>query len=127
VSAQLTEYARQVREGLKVAHGTDPLAHCALGISAEAGEVADQVKKSQFPDGRLKQDKLFEELGDTLWYLTAIANQFGWSIVDIAIFNLIKLEGRYPERGYDAARMSEAGLLTTPGFDEAGQVKYDLR
>ena len=39
-----------------------------------------------------------KELGDVLWYLTRSANELGYSLVDVAEINLIKLTSR-KERG----------------------------
>lgn len=100
----LQEYTRQVRGGLDVEHGTDRLAHSALGLAGEAGEVADIIKKSQYRNGRLDRKRIREELGDVLWYLTAIADEMGVSLEDLAIANVEKLEKRHPER-YDVLKV----------------------
>lgn len=69
-----------------------------LGLNGEAGEVADVVKKAYRDDeGAFTQDRLTslqKELGDTLWYLTAICNDFGWDVEDILKMNVKKLESR---------------------------------
>lgn len=88
------EYARQVRAGLSIDHGTDALGHCGLGLCAEAGEVADIIKKSQYVGGSLDEAHLKEELGDALWYLTAITERMGWSLLDLAVSNAAKLRVR---------------------------------
>ena len=50
-----------------------------LGLTGEAGEVAEKVKK---------------ELGDVLWYLSAIASDLNISLEDIAQTNVEKLKSR---------------------------------
>jgi NTP pyrophosphatase (non-canonical NTP hydrolase) len=45
----------------------EQLASLALGLVADAGEVADLVKKS-LRDGMLNRDHLAHELGDVLYY-----------------------------------------------------------
>lgn len=104
----LTEYQRQVGQGLFLAHGHDKLAHIALGLAGEAGEVADLVKKSQYVGRVLDMEHLVEELGDTLWYWTAMVDHIGATIPDIAYANLRKLEERHP-------RLYSARLLTLVG------------
>lgn len=89
-----SEYQRQVRAGLSIEHGVDATSHCALGLSAEAGEVADLVKKSQYNGGSLHLGNLLLELGDTLWYVTALADRFGWTLEDLIVANVQKLEKR---------------------------------
>lgn len=102
MSTKLTEYQRQVRGGLLVWPGVDAVAHCALGLAGEAGEVADLVKKSQYLGRALNAGGVVEELGDVLWYLTYLAGVFGLSLTDLAGANLYKLEARHPDV-YDVA------------------------
>lgn len=107
----MTEYQRQVTESLMIDGGVDPLAHCALGLTAEAGEVADLVKKSQYASKPgLDQFKMQAELGDVLWYLTSIAGQYGWTLEEVAASNILKLENRHPNR-YDFSRLVKAGRM----------------
>jgi NTP pyrophosphatase (non-canonical NTP hydrolase) len=96
----LSEYQRQVREGLWTKPGVDKLSHCALGLAAEAGEVADLVKKSQYPNGTLNELLVIEEAGDTLWYLTSIVDQLGLTIPALALSNIKKLEARHGPNHY---------------------------
>lgn len=102
MSINLSEYQRQVQDGLFVKSGVDPLVHCALGLAGEAGEVADLVKKSHYVDGRLDEVKLVEELGDVLWYLTSLVDQIGWTITGVAFANIVKLERRHGSDKYCA-------------------------
>lgn len=92
----LQEYQRQVGAGLFLNHGHDKLAHIALGLAGEAGEVADLVKKSQYKGRVLDVEHLVEELGDTMWYLTAMTDHLGANLTDIAYSNIRKLEERHP-------------------------------
>jgi NTP pyrophosphatase (non-canonical NTP hydrolase) len=69
----------------------------ALGLTGEAGEVAEKIKKHYRDDAFLGSTLLFE-LGDVLWYLTAIAGQLGCTLDDIIEYNVAKLESRY-DRG----------------------------
>lgn len=73
------------------------LAYCALGLGGEAGEYSEKVKKL-IRDGKLDKPLAVKELGDVLWYLTRSANELGYSLVDVAEINLIKLTSR-KERG----------------------------
>ena len=57
----------------------------ALGLCGEAGEVAEKVKKSirdglhNWPDEQFKED-LTKELGDVLWYISALASDLDISL-----------------------------------------------
>ena len=79
------------------------LAHAALGLTGEAGEVAEVIKKHLFHATPLDQDALAKELGDCLWYIGAFATVLGLSMDDIAQRNIDKLRKRYPE-GFDTER-----------------------
>jgi NTP pyrophosphatase (non-canonical NTP hydrolase) len=73
------------------------LAYCALGLTGEAGEYSEKVKKL-IRDGKLDKPLAVKELGDVLWYLTRSANELGYTLQDVAEINLVKLNDRR-ERG----------------------------
>lgn len=70
----------------------------ALGLTSEAGEIANKVKKRMRGDGELDREDLEKELGDALWYLGMMCNDLGLDLDSIAIKNLEKLKSR-KERG----------------------------
>ena len=69
-----------------------------LGLTGEAGEVANKVKKIIRDGSNSKDEKLVSEIkaeiGDCLWYIAVLANDFDIKLSDIASANLIKLENR---------------------------------
>jgi len=68
----------------------------ALGLASEAGEVAGKVKK-YLRDGTSffqLRDDVTAELGDVLWYVSALAYDLDIDLSEIANQNLIKLEDR---------------------------------
>ncbi len=68
----------------------------ALGLAGEAGEVADKVKKiyrDGRDDARFKGD-IAREIGDVLWYCSALADDLGFSLQQIAEMNIYKLSCR---------------------------------
>lgn len=68
----------------------------AMGLIGEVGEVVDIIKK-HFGHGKpLNEEHLTEELGDVLWYVNQIANNFGLDIKTIIRYNINKLTRRYP-------------------------------
>lgn len=83
------------------------LAYCAMGLTGEAGEVADKIKKL-YRDEKLNslnavgymqvllanKEAIAKELGDVLWYITATANEIGISLEEIAKINYEKLVKR---------------------------------
>lgn len=70
----------------------------ALGLTGEAGEVADKIKKVYRDNcGSITTDKkneIAKELGDVLWYLTRLGASLGYSLQQIADMNLLKLAER---------------------------------
>ena len=69
-----------------------------LGLTGEAGEVANKVKKI-IRDGSDKNDdslvsEIKSEIGDCLWYIAVLADDIGCKLSDIANTNLIKLANR---------------------------------
>ena len=69
-----------------------------LGLTGEAGEVANKVKKI-IRDGSDKTSEdmvqaISSEIGDCLWYIAILADDVGVKLSDIANANLEKLENR---------------------------------
>lgn len=84
------------------------LTNVALGLSGEAGEVADAVKKAVhhghgFTDEPREEIKsvsvheLAKELGDIMYYVSVGAHELGYTLQEIAEININKLAKRYPE------------------------------
>lgn len=69
-----------------------------LGLAGETGEIAEKVKKLQRNQaGKMSQQdrmELLKELGDVLWYLSAIAFYLGEPLGNVAESNLQKLLDR---------------------------------
>lgn len=85
----------------------DELLYPVLGLVGEAGEVADKVKKfyrdNQFEVScedavaelpAMLRLEIAKELGDVLWYVSAIASDLGYSLEEIAELNIEKLDSR---------------------------------
>ena len=65
----------------------------ALGLAAEAGEVANKVKKI-LRDGDFDRKAIADEIGDCLWYIAALCRDLNISMNDVAKTNLFKLQDR---------------------------------
>ncbi|TAL51192.1 hypothetical protein EPN81_00595 [Patescibacteria group bacterium] len=74
----------------------------ALGLGGETGEVLNKIKKvMRDHEGKVTDEYreiLRGELGDVLWYVSALAQELGLDLEDIAQANLEKLFSR-KERG----------------------------
>lgn len=66
----------------------------AIGLGEETGEVLGVVNKQFFAQGL---PDIKDELGDVLWYISALATAYGWSLETIAEGNLRKLNKRFPD------------------------------
>lgn len=65
----------------------------ALGLTSEAGEVSDKIKK-WLRDGQSDKEEIAKELGDVLWYVAILAEDLGFTLSDVAMLNLEKLRNR---------------------------------
>mgnify|MGYP001244883761 CR=1 FL=1 len=81
------------------------LSYTTLGLTGEAGEVAERIKKILREEDKdlddaiaEKRDAIVKEMGDVLWYLAALSRELGVTLEEVAEANLNKLKSRY-DRG----------------------------
>lgn len=74
----------------------------SLGLTGEAGEFADMMKKAHGHGHELDNELAAKELGDVLWYLSVLADSLGYTLSDIATMNVEKLKKRY-KKGFTIA------------------------
>jgi len=70
-----------------------------LGLASEVGEVLGVVKKIKRGDhgadvAPATRQKISDELGDTLWYLSECAREMGLDLAEVARQNIEKLTSR---------------------------------
>ncbi len=96
------EYQKLSRETALYPNKDNNFIYPTLGLSGEAGEVAEKVKKILRDEGgKISDEKRLEikkELGDVLWYVAQISTELDLSLDDIAKSNIKKLFSR-KERG----------------------------
>tara|TARA_B000000565_G_scaffold3200_1_gene2874 strand:+ start:100 stop:504 length:405 start_codon:yes stop_codon:yes gene_type:complete len=76
----------------------------AVGMSAEAGEFTEIVKKMVFqgkPWNGANKHHLITELGDIMWYVANACMALDVSFDDVIATNVKKLEKRYPGGSFD--------------------------
>lgn len=81
----------------------DRLLMGALGISGEAGEVADSLKKMLFHGHPLDVPAVADELGDVMWYVVLLCDTLGLTLDEVMEANVEKRRKRYPE-GFTSER-----------------------
>jgi NTP pyrophosphatase (non-canonical NTP hydrolase) len=68
----------------------------AVGLSGEAGEVLDEIKKVVFHRHSLDKQKLANELGDCMFYIAALCTKLELDIGAVMEENVAKLKARFP-------------------------------
>ena len=79
----------------------------ALGMSAEAGEFTEVVKKIILQGKPYNEENVFHmkrELGDICWYLAQACMALDTNFREIMEMNYEKLSARYPEGAFDVYR-----------------------
>jgi len=79
----------------------------AFGISAEAGEFTEVVKKIFLQGKPYSEESVFHmkrELGDIMWYLAQACMALDTNFREIMEMNYEKLSARYPEGAFDVYR-----------------------
>lgn len=78
------------------------LLHAALGLTGEAGELADAVKKHVIYGRDLDEKNIKEELGDLMWYIAILCDVLDINIEGVMESNIAKLKTRYPGNKWSA-------------------------
>ena len=79
----------------------------ALGMSAEAGEFTEVVKKIILQGKPYTEENVFHmkrELGDICWYIAQACMALDTNFREIMEMNYEKLSARYPEGAFDVYR-----------------------
>ena len=83
---------------------TERLLTAAVGMSAEAGEFTEVIKKMIFQGKPVNEENLFHlkrELGDIMWYVAQACMGLNVSFNEIVEMNVEKLQARYPGGSFD--------------------------
>lgn len=92
------EYQNKARETAIYPDLGSNFVYPTLGLSGEAGEVAEKIKKVIRDKGGKISDEtradLQKELGDILWYTAQLATELNISLEDVASGNIEKLHSR---------------------------------
>lgn len=89
-------------------------AGCAAG---EVGELVNLLKKLSAHGHVVDSAALRSEVGDVLWYLARVCDEFDISLEDVMIGNVLKLEVRYPKGYSDEASIARVDVIHVPPKD----------
>lgn len=84
------------------------LIHMTVGISGEAGELLDAIKKTVVYCKPLDRENVIEELGDLEFYMEGLRASLGISRQQTIDHNIAKLTKRYGEKYSNQAAITRA-------------------
>lgn len=108
MNMQVTDYANFVRKLCKpgdtikyeLTSGAAHNLHMAVGISGEAGELLDAIKRQAIYNKPLDLINVIEELGDLEFYMQGLRDGLGISREEVLAANIEKLSKRFPDLAY---------------------------
>ena len=106
-SKQYSEFLARLHNLEVQGFPTERLLTAAVGMSAEAGEFTEVVKKMIFQGKPVNEENLFHlkrELGDIMWYVSQACIGLDISLEEVIQMNFEKLSARYPEGAFTIER-----------------------
>jgi len=103
-SKNFSEFTTRLSELEQQGFHSERLLTAAVGMSAEAGEFTEVVKKIVFQGKPVNEDNLFHlkrELGDIMWYWINSCRALGLDPNEVVAENVNKLKARYPGGEFD--------------------------
>lgn len=83
------------------------LLHMAVGVSGEAGELLDAIKKGAIYNKPLNRENIIEELGDIEFYMEGLRQGLGITREETIEANIAKLGVRYSSGTYSDKQAQE--------------------
>ncbi len=97
--------------------------HMAIGISGEAGELLDAIKKAVIYRKPLDIANIVEECGDLLFYISGMLDSIGVDIESAIAANTSKLSIRYGKAYSDESAIARLDKVETLDKDHGDEVK----
>ena len=104
-SNEISAFLQQAKEMSFGSVNVPLLITAAMGMSGEAGEFSEIVKKAVFHKKPITEETIAhasKELGDVIWYWTNACRSLGLDPNKVIADNVTKLEARYPGGRFDA-------------------------
>jgi NTP pyrophosphatase (non-canonical NTP hydrolase) len=106
-SSEYPKLVERLNELEKQGADVSRLLTAAFGMSAEAGEFTEVVKKIFLQGKPYTEENVFHmkrELGDLCWYLAQACMALNTNFDEVLQMNYEKLSARYPEGSFDVYR-----------------------
>ena len=97
--------------------------HMAIGISREAGELLDAIKKATIYRKSLDIANIVEECGDLLFYISGMLDSIGLDIESAMSANVSKLSIRYGKSYSDKSAVERLDKMPTLDKDHGSEIK----
>lgn len=88
--------------------------HMAVGVSGEAGELLDAIKKSSIYRKPIDRENVIEELGDLEFYMEGLRQGLGITREETIAHNIAKLSKRYSTGNYSDKQAQERADKVEP-------------
>jgi NTP pyrophosphatase (non-canonical NTP hydrolase) len=106
-SKNFSDFSSRLADLEKNNFNTERMLTSAVGMSAEAGEFTEIIKKMIFQGKPVNEENLFHlkrELGDIMWYVSQACIGLNISLEEVIQMNFEKLNARYPEGTFSIER-----------------------
>lgn len=97
--------------------------HMAIGISGEAGELLDAIKKATIYRKPLDIANIVEECGDLLFYISGMLDSIDVDIESAMSANVSKLSIRYGTSYSDKSAVERLDKMPTLDKDHGSEIK----
>ena len=92
----------------EITHLDLDIIHMGIGISGEAGELLDAIKKKAIYQKELDRENIIEELGDLEFYMEGLRQAIGITREETIEHNIAKLTKRYGKQYSNEAAHARA-------------------
>lgn len=89
----------------------DSITNAVFGLNGEAGEVADIFKKVWYQGHESSRDKVINELGDVMYYVSLLASLMDSSLEEVVTKNIVKRGKRYPKGFSEKASIERKDMI----------------
>lgn len=114
--------AALVKPGEKIIEDLTPESahnlHMAVGVSGEAGELLDAVKRQAIYKKPIDRENVIEEMGDIEFYLEGLRKSLGITREETLAYNMKKLGERYKNFVYSNQAAQDRADKNPEGADK---------